>query len=266
MLSTNSVDARQTLSLDYDNDGDLDIVSAEGLGKKLALYTNNGSLGFTKTTLIDDLNICNSIATHDFNNDQKPDFLVSEYVGDMVKLYVSNAVNSYDPVVISSDVDTPSDVKLIDFQNDGRMDILVAYNTENAVMMYTNAGNDAFGLPRFNQNGFYPLTNAFFLTVGDFNLDNKQDFAAVGLGYTGFVTFHNLTAIVSADDLPNNTGDFSLYPSLVSQQVTIQSRSATSIDQITIFNLSWSNHLPTAGIEHQHYHRLQLIYPRPLFC
>ncbi|MBK8668657.1 MAG: T9SS type A sorting domain-containing protein [Saprospiraceae bacterium] len=238
VLSTNSVDARQTLSLDYDNDGDLDIVSAEGLGKKLALYTNNGSLGFTKTTLIDDLNICNSIATHDFNNDQKPDFLVSEYVGDMVKLYVSNAVNSYDPVVISDDVDTPSDVKLIDFQNDGRMDILVAYNTENAVMMYTNAGNDAFGLPRFNQNGFYPLTNAFFLTVGDFNLDNKQDFAAVGLGYTGFVTFHNLTAIVSADDLPNNTGDFSLYPSLVSQQVTIKSRSAMSIDQITIFNLS----------------------------
>ncbi|HMT00588.1 MAG TPA: VCBS repeat-containing protein, partial [Saprospiraceae bacterium] len=123
VLSSNSVDARQTITLDYDKDGDLDIVSAEGLGKKLALYTNNGSQTFTKKTLIADLNICNSMATHDFNNDQKPDFLVSEYVGDMVKLYVSNASNTYDLVVINAAVDAPGDVEIIDFQNDGRLDI-----------------------------------------------------------------------------------------------------------------------------------------------
>lgn len=238
VLSTNSVDARQTISLDYDNDGDLDIVVAEGLGKKLALYTNNGSLAFTKKTLIADLNVCNSLATHDFNNDQKPDFLLSEYVGDMVKLYVSNASNGYDLVVINGNVDTPADVEIIDFQNDGKMDILIASYFENAIKMYTNAGNDAQGLPKFNNNGFYPLSNAISLTVGDFNQDNKQDYAAVGLGYTGFVTFHNETIIVSVDDLPYDAFDVSLYPSLVSQKLTIQTQSDRAIDQITIYNLS----------------------------
>ncbi len=238
VLSSNSVDARQTITLDYDKDGDLDIVSAEGLGKKLALYTNNGSQTFTKKTLIADLNICNSMATHDFNNDQKPDFLVSEYVGDMVKLYVSNASNTYDLVVINAAVDAPGDVEIIDFQNDGRLDILIASYFENAIKMYTNAGNDAQGLPQFNNNGFYPLTNAISLTVGDFNQDNKQDYAAVGLGYTGFVTFHNETVIVSVDDLPYNAWDVNLYPSLVSHKLTIQTQSDRAIDQITIFNLS----------------------------
>jgi len=132
----------------------------------------------------------------------------------------------------------PVSKEIIDFQNDGRMDILIASYFENAIKMYTNAGNDAQGLPKFNNNGFYPLTNAISLTVGDFNQDNKQDYAAVGLGYTGFVTFHNETVIVSVDDLHYNTWDINLYPSLVSHKLTIQTQSDRAIDQVTIFNLS----------------------------
>lgn len=238
VFSSNSVDARQSISLDFDKDGDLDVIVAEGLGKKLALYTNNGSLSFTKKTLIADLNICNSLATHDFNNDQKPDFLLSEYVGDIVKLYVSNAANTYDLVVINGTVDAPGDVAIIDFQKDGSMDILIASYFENNIKMYTNAGNGANGLPQFNNIGSYSLSNAYSLTVGDFNQDNKEDFAAVGLGYSGFVTFHNETVIVSVDDLSYNAFDVSLYPSLVSQKLTIQTQSDRAIDQITIYNLS----------------------------
>lgn len=74
----------------------------------------------------------------------------------MVKLYVSNASNTYDLVVINAAVDAPGDVEIIDFQNDGRMDILIASYFENAIKMYTNAGNDAQGLPQFNNNGFIP--------------------------------------------------------------------------------------------------------------
>ena len=214
-ISFNSVDGRQTTTKDMDSDGDLDIICAEGLGKKLVLYTNNGSLTFTKTTIGDNLNICNSFVTMDINGDNKLDFIVTEYVGDAVKIFASKEDNTYSTVNIDNAIDEPTDIEFIDVEQDTDMDIVVTSSNGKKVMLYVNKGNNVFTKQVLDN-----INYAWNLAVVDVNKDNKQDIVMIALTYGGFTVFTNNT-IKSATTTPAEWAGFSIRSNVVSENLLL---------------------------------------------
>jgi hypothetical protein len=216
-ISYNSVDGRQTITLDFDADGDLDILCAEGVGKKLVLFTNNGSLTFVKSTIADNLNICNSFVARDINGDSKLDFVLTEYVGDVVKMLVSNAGNAtYSTVIIDNAIDEPSDIKLIDVEQDTDMDIVVTSSNCKKVTLYINKNGVSFTKQVLDN-----INYAWALSVVDVNNDAKDDIVMIALTYSGFTIFTNNTIKSSTSAIDPLEG-FSIQSNLINENVAVE--------------------------------------------
>ncbi len=216
-ISYNSVDGRQTITLDFDADGDLDILCAEGVGKKLVLFTNNGSLTFVKSTIADNLNICNSFVARDINGDSKLDFVLTEYVGDVVKMLVSNAGNAtYSTVIIDNAIDEPSDIKLIDVEQDTDMDIVVTSSNGKKVTLYINKNGVSFTKQVLDN-----INYAWALSVVDVNNDAKDDIVMIALTYSGFTIFTNNTIKSSTSAIDPLEG-FSIQSNLINENVAVE--------------------------------------------
>jgi hypothetical protein len=180
---------------DYDNDGDLDILTCgqdQGNNEQLRVYTNTGA-GFSATQIeVDGANgglIGCGLAWGDYDNDGDLDILaVGRDSGNQEQLRVyRNTGGAFDVNQIEVDGANgglfQGDAAWGDFDNDGDLDILTAgQDSANAeqLRVYRNNGNDTFDA---NQIEVEAANGGFIgagVTWADFDNDGDLDILSAG--------------------------------------------------------------------------------------
>jgi len=180
-LVTNMHEGRQVLWIDFDNDGDKDLLYAT-FGHGVYLYQNDGNMNLTDVTVSIGLHSNNDSVSGasfgDINNDGYLDLYLSNY--DLPnKLYVFDGItftDITDSSTTSNGIATSFCASLFDFNNDGWLDIYVINDKiQHPNALYMNLSNNQFvnvsvpsgsdlaidamngGIGDFNQDGFFDV-------------------------------------------------------------------------------------------------------------
>ena len=206
----------QTLqTADFNNDGFADIATGTYGGKKLNIFLNAGDGTYSSATIIDTVNVIQSIVTGDFNGDSKPDIAVLfnddklfVYYGDGNGLFANpkdmNLKSGYSRYLISNDLN-----------RDGFSDlIVVAYidysYTASDYHFITTFMNSPAGLSSPFYSDFKTGIYQFGCNIGDVNSDGIPD-----------LIYSTTTKVIAA--LGSGTG-------LFSSQINVLENLTTSAD------------------------------------
>jgi len=139
--------------VDYDNDGDLDLYVANGLGggENNSLYTNNGNSTFSKNTtsiIVSDGGNSQGSSWGDYNNDGFLDLFVANW-GSNNCLYKNEEgfftkMTQADVGEIVTDAKNSIGSSWGDFDNDGDLDLFVANDDNQENLLYSNNGDGTF--------------------------------------------------------------------------------------------------------------------------
>lgn len=140
--SPNILECWAMASADMDNDGDLDIVTAETLGG--VIYENDGNANFSPITFTGSTNITmTNLSILDADNDSFPDVALHASSGKM-KLYLnlSQLDFSYHSDLFTATQNSIRSISSVDADLDGDMDIYTAFNGDPRI--FFNDGNLGF--------------------------------------------------------------------------------------------------------------------------
>jgi len=109
-------------SLDYDNDGDLDVVAAYNLGG-VNLFSQGFNFNFVQSELFDEFNV-DQIYSSDFDNDGNIDFVTQSDFNQSSSLYLNSNTNEFTAVSIPNMFGSNEHTFIGDLGNDGVIDII----------------------------------------------------------------------------------------------------------------------------------------------
>lgn len=171
--------------VDFDNDGDLDIIATGRYfltSYRTLVYLNDGTGSFNSTT-ITGLPTPGSgkFDWGDYDKDGDMDALYSLASSGHVKVYKNNGDYSFTESVIIAEYSS-SGSKWLDYDNDGDLDVITSiYNSEYLTKIYKNLGNDFF-----TEQTFITLTGVRNEPIfGDYDNDGDLDLFLYGLSDDG---------------------------------------------------------------------------------
>ncbi len=166
----NSADGAYALaSGDFNNDGNPDIVLAEGTSNFISLFSGDGLGGFTRGQLT--ATSPDFITTGDFNRDGNLDIVYSPTSGNFVEVLLGDGSGGFSfpgPLAVAF---TPASIVVADFNRDGNPDLATA-STGASYSILLGDGAGGFGAATNIPSGAAHLS----LAVGDFNRDGNSDF------------------------------------------------------------------------------------------
>ena len=245
-------------TIDYDGDGDLDIIGGSESLKELLLYENIG-VGFKTTILASGFQGYNNLVVADFNNDGFQDYVVVYKTKGYwhTGIYVNDGSYSYTFLPIETGGADNAD-KLIakDMDNDGDMDLLLDSEERIELFYYIkNLGDLEFSYEKIAFKGW----PAHLLSVADVNSDGLLDvFCAMYMskikGYQIVVAEQNLSApdhwimhdLAQRDDLNMHCLGADFTGDSVADFILAPSKPSTSSAQLFEFNSDFSVKKKTA--------------------
>jgi hypothetical protein len=125
--------------VDFDNDGDLDLVSPSFFGTGTYLYTNNGATIpiFTKITIDNTINGPVNTAVLDVNGDLRNDVVVSGF-NDNKLYWFDNKSSGFVKNEIEGSIGKPTNVYVSDLNKDGKSEIICYGQTDKVINVYTS--------------------------------------------------------------------------------------------------------------------------------
>ena len=172
--------------VDYDNDGDLDIMITGNNQSNVPvskIYKNNGDNTFTEQTGILLTGLWySSTDWGDYDNDGDPDIMMTGYNQSNIpvsKIYKNNGNNSFvEQTGITLTSVYLGDCSWADYDKDGDLDILITgYNSGSVSKIFMNNGDNTFT----EQTGIV-LAGVYYSSVawGDYNNDEYPDILLTG--------------------------------------------------------------------------------------
>jgi hypothetical protein len=150
---------------DFDNDGFLDLVIANGGGQPDAVYTNDGSGNFVLAALLAPSN-GRDVAVGDFNRDGNPDVAIAATSPNPV--YFGDGAGGFGAGILLGNVES-FDVAVGRFDDD-LFDDLVFANVGSDSQVWLSNGSTGF-----TQGAALPIGDAVAVAAADFNGDNRDD-------------------------------------------------------------------------------------------
>ncbi len=213
--------------VDYDNDGDLDILVGS-YSDPMFLYANNENTYALVDTLdnpffkliSEDAQVPAFI---DMDADNDLDLIIGNKRGSLA--YFENTEGSYDSVAVDpfADISVPSNSApaFVDIDADGDMDLVIGAGDGTLTLVHNNNGVYEVATAEENPfNGFVSERNAvpsFYDFDGDGDLD-----ALVGDGSGSLYYFENTGGSVAVNDKKDASSVTTLYPNPVSEQLLIE--------------------------------------------
>jgi hypothetical protein len=179
--------------LDVDNDGRLDIVSADRDANNIAVFRQNGGGTFSLQTTISTGTSPSCIAVGDVNNDGLPDVVVGDAGSDNVKVFLQTGggLSSFASSTLNcGNGSAPASVALGDVNGDGRLDIVVAAKGTNGVLVFLhNAGFGYPNSPSLTLGGTGVTDAPSAVALGDLDGDGALDIACANVGDNDLAVF-----------------------------------------------------------------------------
>jgi hypothetical protein len=179
---------------DFDQDGDMDLVTANNAAAGISVLLNNGSGSFGAATFYATATSPLELTVGDLNNDGKPDIAVTNSGASNCSVLLGNGSGSFGAATNLPVNNSVRAVNIADLNLDGRLDLVmrsaqavpglqnvaVLLNTCSAVPCSNIAFAEAMGSPYSQGTG--STTDPIFTAVGDFNRDGKPDVAVANFG------------------------------------------------------------------------------------
>ena len=169
---------------DLNGDGRVDIVAANEGSNSVGVLLNNGSGGYTTTTLAVGAGP-RSVALGDVNGDGRLDIATANFSGNNVSVLLAASGGGFGGPASYPVGSVPSFVALADATGDGQVDVVVANSGSNNVGVLAGNGAGAFAAMAAYPAGTLPQSFA----LGDLNGDERADIVAS----TGAVLLANAT-------------------------------------------------------------------------
>jgi hypothetical protein len=164
---------------DLNNDGKLDLATANYSSNNISVLLGNGTGGFTVSNFPVGSDAF-AITVGDFNSDNILDLATANNSGNNVSVLLGNVAGGFGTATnFALGPDTnPYDLTVGYFNNDNILDLVTVNNRSNNVSVLLGNGTGGFGAPTFFAVGINPRS----VTVGDFNNDSKLDLATANYG------------------------------------------------------------------------------------
>jgi len=194
IIATEDMNAEGCVWADYDNDGDLDLFVAVGLGANDVLYSNNGTGGFTKVTTgppVRSGGNSRGCAWADYDNDGWVDLFVANEKYQNNFLFHNGGPAGFTRVTagaIVTDRGNSFGCSWGDYDNDGYPDLFVANNGVPS-FLYHNQRDGTFA-----KIASGPIVSNVASSIsgswGDYDNDGYLDLFVANLGQKNFL-YHN---------------------------------------------------------------------------
>ncbi|WP_414590445.1 DUF4347 domain-containing protein [Anabaena sp. CCY 9614] len=207
---------------DFNENGILDLVTANNLSNTISVLVGNGDGTFRPATNFSVVGFGGggirpyAIAVGDFDKDGDLDIVTANYNSNDVSVLFGTRQSDpagFSPARTFAVGTRPSAVAVGDFNNDGNLDLVTTNTNSNNVSILLGDGNGNFGTAKNFLVGINPRS----VTLGDFNNDGKLDLAVanstsnnvsilLGNSTGGFSSFGNFS--VSTNPYSISVGDF----------------------------------------------------------
>lgn len=192
-LATSLVSVRSILVVDFDEDGDNDILAAEYTSTGDIVWFENDATGsFSASQLFSDIayTYC-SLAVGDIDADGDMDILAGAdgTANKLIKFTNLGGGNYASSVNAATLLDGIKSTRLYDLDNDGDLDILSSLSSTNQICWNPNNGSGVFSSKIVLSSA---VSGASFAVASDFDLDGDLDVTASSLNGDKIVRFENL--------------------------------------------------------------------------
>ncbi len=167
---------------DFNNDGNLDLVTVNGSSQNYTILFGNGAGGFTFTAQQAVGTRFDHVAVGDFNGDSKPDFAITDFDDKRLVILKNNDNGVFGVTQTVALNGAPDNVVAGDFNGDGKADLVVVdqltvgggnASDDTSIAVLLNDGTGNFNAPVYYKTGPSPRD----IVAADFDGDSKLDLA-----------------------------------------------------------------------------------------
>lgn len=177
LITSGLTDAIVSGSGDFDEDGDLDVITPSATANLLYYFESNGDGTFATAVSLGGYSTPVAVDSGDFNNDGDLDIVVGHYTSNYASVSLGNGDGSF-AAAISLPFGTTSAGRsvLADFDEDGNLDIATTSQAFGAARIYLGNGDGTFDGSNAAIYGD-PSNQTIGIAAGDFDLDGHIDLA-----------------------------------------------------------------------------------------
>lgn len=188
-----------SIPVDINQDGKMDVVSASIEDGHLRAYLNQGNYRFEQQYISKEVPGIYRVSATDINNDGLIDFLYPSIETHEITILI-NQTDHYKKQIIATDVILPTDAQAGDFNQDGLMDVVSISFENNQVFMHLQQPGGTFNTELIPFSGERPRK----IQVGDYNDDGLSDFLLASSGDHSVRLYVNLGNNIFSEQLISN--------------------------------------------------------------
>ncbi|MBN1182260.1 MAG: T9SS type A sorting domain-containing protein [Bacteroidales bacterium] len=165
------------LAVDFDLDGDIDLMTVTENNDRIIWFENNGNMEFTGNIIKENVHGPRNIQCVDMDLDGDLDILTANCSDDEVAWYKNDSTGNYPKITISGNTDGIECVYAADIDNDGDWDVVTASFNDDKVAWFENDSLNTYFTEHIISS---TMDGAAGLSVVDLDEDLDLDIIATG--------------------------------------------------------------------------------------
>ncbi len=173
-IQPDMITIQDTHPVDFDGDGDQDIISLAIEDSLLFWHENDGNENFTLVKIPTETNELTRVLVRDLDGDGDQDFVTCSWTLNEIVWYQNDGSQNFTAYTIEDSLAGVSAIDIADLDGDGDLDVLASAYVADQIVWYKNDGNQNFSSVIIDDDA----GGAWDVHVSDYNLDGEVDIFA----------------------------------------------------------------------------------------